>query len=106
MTSRIPHKKKTPWSWRSRAARGLVYQFVALLVVLLTVIVGSFDGDVLQPLVMGKAVSLNGCVNSVTATKFARLTGRFTLPTTGTSSGNLKKKRICTPCWLWIPAGQ
>lgn len=32
---------------------------VALLVVVLTVIVGSFDGDVLQPLVMGKAVSLN-----------------------------------------------
>ena len=26
---------------------------------MLTVIVGSFDGDVLQPLVMGKAVSLN-----------------------------------------------
>lgn len=33
MTSRIPHKKKTPWSWRSRAARGLVYQFVALLLI-------------------------------------------------------------------------
>lgn len=32
---------------------------VALFVVVLTVIVGSFDGDVLQPLVMGKAVSLN-----------------------------------------------
>jgi len=32
---------------------------IALLVVVLTVIVGSFDGDVLQPLVMGKAVSLN-----------------------------------------------
>jgi predicted PurR-regulated permease PerM len=32
---------------------------VALLVVLLTVVVGSFDGDVLQPLVMGKAVSLH-----------------------------------------------
>lgn len=32
---------------------------VALLVVVLTVIVGSFDGDVLQPLVMGKAVSLH-----------------------------------------------
>lgn len=38
------------------AERGLV---VALLVVGLTVIVGSFDGDVLQPLVMGKAVSLH-----------------------------------------------
>jgi putative heme transporter len=38
------------------AERGPV---VALLVVLLTVIVGSFDGDVLQPLVMGKAVSLH-----------------------------------------------
>jgi predicted PurR-regulated permease PerM len=37
------------------AERGLV---VALLTVLLTVIVGSFDGDVLQPLVMGKAVNL------------------------------------------------
>lgn len=32
---------------------------VALLVVALTVVVGSFDGDVLQPLVMGKAVSLH-----------------------------------------------
>ncbi len=32
---------------------------IALLVVVLTVIVGSFDGDVLQPLVMGKAVSLH-----------------------------------------------
>jgi len=32
---------------------------VALLVVALTVVVGSFDGDVMQPLVMGKAVSLN-----------------------------------------------
>jgi putative heme transporter len=31
----------------------------ALLVVALTIIVGSFDGDVLQPLVMGKAVSLH-----------------------------------------------
>ena len=38
------------------AERGPV---VALLVVLLTVVVGSFDGDVLQPLVMGKAVSLH-----------------------------------------------
>jgi predicted PurR-regulated permease PerM len=32
---------------------------IALLVIVLTVIVGSFDGDVLQPLVMGKAVSLH-----------------------------------------------
>jgi len=32
---------------------------VALLVVALTIVVGSFDGDVLQPLVMGKAVSLH-----------------------------------------------
>ena len=32
---------------------------IALCVVGLTVVVGSFDGDVLQPLVMGKAVSLN-----------------------------------------------
>lgn len=32
---------------------------VALLVIALTVVVGSFDGDVLQPLVMGKAVSLH-----------------------------------------------
>ncbi len=38
------------------AERGPV---VALLVVALTVVVGSFDGDVLQPLVMGKAVSLH-----------------------------------------------
>lgn len=38
------------------AERGPV---IAILVVVLTVIVGSFDGDVLQPLVMGKAVSLH-----------------------------------------------
>jgi predicted PurR-regulated permease PerM len=38
------------------AERGPV---VALLVIALTVVVGSFDGDVLQPLVMGKAVSLH-----------------------------------------------
>ena len=38
------------------AERGAV---VALLVVALTIVVGSFDGDVLQPLVMGKAVSLH-----------------------------------------------
>jgi predicted PurR-regulated permease PerM len=38
------------------AERGPV---IALLVVALTVVVGSFDGDVMQPLVMGKAVSLN-----------------------------------------------
>lgn len=31
----------------------------AALVVVLTIIVGSFDGDVMQPLVMGKAVSLH-----------------------------------------------
>lgn len=31
----------------------------ALLVVLLTIVVGSFDGDVMQPLVMGKAVNLH-----------------------------------------------
>ncbi|MEI2717205.1 MAG: AI-2E family transporter [Candidatus Nanopelagicales bacterium] len=31
----------------------------ALLVVALTIVVGSFDGDVMQPLVMGKAVSLH-----------------------------------------------
>ena len=38
------------------AERGPV---VALLVIALTVVVGSFDGDVLQPMVMGKAVSLH-----------------------------------------------
>lgn len=38
------------------AERGPV---IAALVVLLTVIVGSFDGDVLQPIVMGKAVNLH-----------------------------------------------
>ena len=38
------------------AERGPV---IALLVVLLTIVVGSFDGDVLQPLVMGKAVNLH-----------------------------------------------
>lgn len=32
---------------------------IAVLVIVLTVIVGSFDGDVLQPLVMGKAVNLH-----------------------------------------------
>ena len=32
---------------------------IAVLVIALTVVVGSFDGDVMQPLVMGKAVSLN-----------------------------------------------
>ena len=34
-------------------------RLIAVLVVVLTVIVGSFDGDVLQPLVMGKAVNLH-----------------------------------------------
>ena len=38
------------------AERGPV---IALLVIGLTVVVGSFDGDVLQPLVMGKAVNLH-----------------------------------------------
>jgi len=38
------------------AERGPV---IALLVIALTVVVGSFDGDVLQPLVMGKAVNLH-----------------------------------------------
>lgn len=38
------------------AERGPV---VALLVIGLTVVVGSFDGDILQPLVMGKAVNLH-----------------------------------------------
>lgn len=38
------------------AERGPV---IAALVVLLTIVVGSFDGDVLQPLVMGKAVKLH-----------------------------------------------
>lgn len=38
------------------AERGPV---IAVLVILLTVVVGSFDGDVLQPLVMGKAVNLH-----------------------------------------------
>jgi predicted PurR-regulated permease PerM len=38
------------------AERGPV---IALLVIVLTVIVGSFDGDVMQPLVMGKAVNLH-----------------------------------------------
>ena len=38
------------------AERGPV---VAVLVIVLTIIVGSFDGDVMQPLVMGKAVNLH-----------------------------------------------
>ena len=38
------------------AERGPV---IALLCIALTVVVGSFDGDVLQPLVMGKAVNLH-----------------------------------------------
>lgn len=33
--------------------------FYALAVVVLTVIVGSFDGDIMQPLIMGKAVQLH-----------------------------------------------
>ncbi len=33
--------------------------FIAILVVALTVVVGSFDGDVLQPLVMGRAVNIH-----------------------------------------------
>ena len=32
---------------------------IAVLVIVLTIIVGSFDGDVMQPLVMGKAVNLH-----------------------------------------------
>ncbi len=38
------------------ASEGLV---TALLVVALTVVVGSFDGDIMQPLIMGHAVSLH-----------------------------------------------
>lgn len=57
------------------AERGPV---VALLVVLLTVIVGSFDGDVLQPLVMGKAVSLHPL-----AIVFAIAVGSITLGIVG-----------------------
>ena len=38
------------------AERGIV---VALLTIVLTIIVGSFDGDVLQPLVMGRAVNIH-----------------------------------------------
>lgn len=57
------------------AERGPV---VALLVVLLTIIVGSFDGDVLQPLVMGKAVSLHPL-----AIVFAIAVGSITLGIVG-----------------------
>jgi hypothetical protein len=32
---------------------------IAVLVIVLTIIVGSFDGDVMQPLVMGKAVNIH-----------------------------------------------
>lgn len=38
------------------ATEGIV---VALLVILLTIIVGSFDGDIMQPLIMGHAVQLH-----------------------------------------------
>jgi len=46
---------------------------IALLVVALTVVVGSFDGDVLQPLVMGKAVNLHplGIVFAIAAGSIA-----------------------------------
>jgi predicted PurR-regulated permease PerM len=51
---------------------------VALLVIGLTVLVGSFDGDVLQPLVMGKAVSLHPL-----AIVFAIAAGSITLGIVG-----------------------
>lgn len=46
---------------------------IALLVIALTVVVGSFDGDVLQPLVMGKAVNLHplGIVFAIAAGSIA-----------------------------------
>ncbi len=47
--------------------------FTALLVVALTVIVGSFDGDVMQPLIMGHAVSLHPLA-IVSAIAFGTLT--------------------------------
>ena len=56
----------------------------ALLVVLLTILVGSFDGDVLQPLIMGKAVSLHPLAIVVVLA-------------IGTISGGLLGALVCVP---------
>ncbi|NQU37059.1 MAG: AI-2E family transporter, partial [Actinobacteria bacterium] len=47
--------------------------FIALLVVGLTVVVGSFDGDIMQPLIMGHAVQLHPLA-IVSAIAFGTLT--------------------------------
>lgn len=47
--------------------------FTALLVIVLTVIVGSFDGDIMQPIIMGKAVQLHPLA-IVSAIAFGTLT--------------------------------
>lgn len=52
------------------ADKGIVY---ALAVIVLTVIVGSFDGDIMQPLIMGKAVQLHPLA-IVSAIAFGTLT--------------------------------
>lgn len=56
----------------------------ALLVVLLTILVGSFDGDVLQPLIMGKAVSLHPLAI-------------VTILAIGTIAGGLLGALVCVP---------
>jgi hypothetical protein len=56
----------------------------ALLVVALTIVVGSVDGDVLQPLIMGKAVSLHPLAI-------------VTVLAIGTISGGLLGALVCVP---------
>ena len=63
----------------------------ALLVVALTVLVGSFDGDVLQPLIMGKAVSLHPLAI-------------VTILAIGTIAGGLLGALVCVPLTATIYA--
>jgi predicted PurR-regulated permease PerM len=56
----------------------------ALLVVVLTIIVGSVDGDILQPVIMGKAVSLHPLAI-------------VTVLAIGTISGGLLGALVCVP---------
>jgi len=56
----------------------------ALLVVVLTIIVGSVDGDILQPIIMGKAVSLHPLAI-------------VTVLAIGTISGGLLGALVCVP---------
>ena len=63
----------------------------ALLVVALTVLVGSFDGDVLRPLIMGKAVSLHPLAI-------------VTILAIGTIAGGLLGALVCVPLTATIYA--